>query len=271
MAIIKKTFYLNPSNYNLEIYIPDGATKKLPCLFFIPGNGERGTDANKLYVHGPLKFIKDGWRPPFIVVGFQPSGPWGNFIDVQRGLDEILKPEYQIDRDNIFLTGLSGGAAALGEYIKMQADERFVKIRGVIPMSITMAAQCGDFYQKTDVLCKTDLRYKDISVWGISGSLDSHTEKFRRFIQLMIIAGYDAKFTEYKGGHSGWNTFYDPKYKDSEGESLYDWMMKKVSSVTPETPAPTPNPIPPTPQPTPITVVEEITIQIMSDGTKRIK
>lgn len=72
-------------SYNLEIYIPNNTTGALPAVIFIPGNGEVGTDRNKLYTNGPLKYIRDNaWSPNFIVIGAQPSSTWPNEIFVQR-------------------------------------------------------------------------------------------------------------------------------------------------------------------------------------------
>ncbi len=228
-------------SYNLEVYIPDNTTGLLPAVIFIPGNGEVGTDRNKLYVHGPLKFIRDnGWKPNFIVVGAQPAGPWPNQIVVERFLLELFtNPIYRINQNKWYLTGLSGGADGIFLYIKNQPNATFIAPKAIVPFSYTKDAACGNFYDGSDYLCGTDLRYINIPTWGLAGWYDSHHDKMKRFVQLLIQAGYPARWTSYKlpmnstnqpfSGHCCWNTYYSPDYKENINGinmNIYEWMLQ---------------------------------------------
>lgn len=222
--------------YNLEIYIPAGTTTQKPAVVFIPGNGEVGTDRNKLYTNGPLNFIKNsGWRPDFIVIGAQPSAIWPNNAFTHTVLSHLVATSsYFIDPNKLYITGLSGGAQAIDMYIRNQASP--VPIAAVVPMSYTYVTSCGDYYTQTDYLCGTDLKWATIPAWGFAGSNDSHFGKMKRFFDLMIAAGYDARWTTYAGGHSGWNTFYNPSYRETvNGVSMniYEWMLTKSRGTTP--------------------------------------
>ena len=232
--------------YNLEIYIPAGTTTQKPAVVFIPGNGEVGTDRNKLYTNGPLNFIKNsGWRPDFIVIGAQPSTIWPNNAFTHTVLSHLVATSsYYIDPNRLYLTGLSGGAQAIDTYIKTATTP--VPLAAVVPMSITYDASCGDYYTQTDYLCGNDLKWATIPAWGFAGSSDSHFGKMKRFFDLMIAAGYDARWTTYAGGHGGWNTFYNPSYRETvNGVSMniYEWMLTKSRGTTPP---PTGDTAPPT-------------------------
>lgn len=227
-----------PYSYNMDVYIPaepaEPSAGGWPTLIFLPGNGEVGTNRNLLYVNGPLRFIRDNaWRPPFVVAAVQPPAEWPNEIVVDRFLKALVNnPIYKVDPKKIYLTGLSGGAAGIFEYIKNQPEASFISPAAIIPMSITWDAQCGDFYQNTDFLCGTDFRYSRIPGWGFAGLADSHHDKMKRFFDRMIQAGYTIRWTSYQGAHCCWNTFYNPSYTES-GKSIYDWMQQFPLQVLP--------------------------------------
>lgn len=269
MATFKHSTFKNPSGrftYNYAIFDPSNGTKKLPALIFIPGNGEVGTNVNELYANGsPLEQVRSGRiTPDFMVIGFQPTAIWPNALTMQWAIDYFLST-YNIDQDNYFLTGLSGGAQGIFVYVRDTPDAAFKSPRGVIPMSITVDAQCGDYYKKTDRLCGTDLRFKNIAVWAMCGDGDSHFPKMQRYIQRMLEAGYDAKWTTYKGGHGGWAEHYNPSFKEN-GQNIYDWMKSKINAPTPE-PTPTPEPEPePEEPPTPSKKLIA-TIKVYDDGS----
>jgi hypothetical protein len=75
-------------------------------------------------------------------------------------------------------------------------------------MSITSEAQCDNYTR----LCGTDERFKDIKLWAMDGANDSHLGKQRRYTELMIAAGYPAKWeTIPNTGHCCWDVQYSRK------------------------------------------------------------
>lgn len=217
-------------SYNVEVYIPDNTTGRLKTMFFFPGNGEVGTDRNKLYVHGPMHYIQSGWKPNFIIVACQPTDIWANQIIVDRFLDGVFSnPIYRVDSTKWYLTGLSGGAAAIFNYVTLSTNEEYRRPSAIIPFSITTGCQCGDFYAETDYLCGTDFRYQLIPSWGFAGSGDSHHDKMKRLFTRMQQAGWNARWTSYSGGHCCWNDFYNPAYKESINGvqmNIYEWALQ---------------------------------------------
>lgn len=214
---------------NAEVYIPDNLKGPFPAVIFFPGAGERGTNKEALYTNGPMNFIRGGWKPNFIVAAFQPerTTPYGP--DTQKFLTWALKA---LPISSFSLTGLSYGAGNIFEYINKTEAGLYLKPYAIVPMSITTNASCGDFYAGTDNLCGNDVRYKEFKTWGMAGTQDSHYQKMKRFIQRLIEAKYPAKWSEYTGGHCCWNTYYDPKWKDKDGLSIYDFMVAQVATTT---------------------------------------
>jgi len=71
--------------------------------------GERGDDLSLVKKHGPPKLIDAGRQFPFIVVSPQcPKDRWWEPLEVSSLLDEIVA-NYKVDRERIYVTGLSMG------------------------------------------------------------------------------------------------------------------------------------------------------------------
>jgi hypothetical protein len=217
--------------WNLELYIPDGVpnSAKLPLMLFNTGNGEIGNaeqDRAEIYRNGPMKFVKEGWKPDFVVGGCQSTGGWAGYPFFLAMLEELTGGGYPVDKEKIGITGLSGGAHACIEYVNKTPKDRYIPIKVMIPMGITPSIP---LYPE---------RYNDIHVWGFGGSTDSHMVKLRDFVLKLP----NGKFTTYKGGHSGWNNYYTPNYKEND-QNIYDWSLSKFGLVVP-TPVPVPEPEP---------------------------
>src|SRR5216110_3428987 len=81
--------------------------ERWPLMLFLHGIGERGSDVNKVKVHGPPKVVEKRKDFPFIVVSPQcPADSWWRPFELLSLLDEIQK-DYRVDPDRVYLTGLS--------------------------------------------------------------------------------------------------------------------------------------------------------------------
>src|SRR5438067_11719457 len=122
-TITVKTDYL--------LFLPEGYSKdtdkKWPLMLFLHGAGERGSDVNKVKVHGPPKIVEKRKDFPFIVVSPQcPADSWWRAFELLSLLDEIQK-DYRVDPDRVYLTGLSMGGFGTWE-LASQAPQRFAAI-----------------------------------------------------------------------------------------------------------------------------------------------
>lgn len=245
------------TTFNLEGYRPDGVTGNLPCVLFIPGSGECGIDASKLYVNGPLKFILGGWAPSFMVLAAQPIPNYppsrGDVPYFMRAvLKEITNGSYGVDPKQIVLTGLSYGAATILEYMQYEDAADFIKPIAAIPMSIGWALSGGNDKDNTDFITGNDSRYATIPLIGICGTVDSFYSEMDNFFTKIIAAGYPATFISAANqGHTGllWNGFYDPTFHPVQlggKQNIYDSAFTKGNSVSAPPVAVSPPPAPKT-------------------------
>lgn len=252
--------------FNVKIYTPDNTTGNLPAFIFFTGRGESGMDASLIDVNGPFYFIKNkAWLPNFIVICVQinQNQAPGPLPLVQCALQTLSDPQYRIDWNKWYLTGLSYGAATLIGYLQTQTDALFKKPTAVIPMSINMNPGTGSRFDAVFTLGGTDLRFKDIPAWGFCGTADSFYDTMSKYWVALKKAGYIAPWATANEGHGPWNPWYDPAFKDaSVGSNIYDWALR-YSNATVVTP---PVIVPPVVTPPPAKTIKSVTI-LYTDGT----
>lgn len=188
--------------------VADSAEKKFPLLLFLHGGGESGDSLVKVRRNGPPKLIARGKKFPFLILA--PQNPhkkkWWDTKAVKQLLDTIVANN-RVDKNRIYLTGLSRGGGAAWE----------------------MAVQYPETYAAMAVVCgMTPVPYaswidKNMPIWVFHGTEDqsipiSESEEMVKKLREM---GYDVRFTKYKGvGHDSWIQAYDT-------ETLYDWFVKQ--------------------------------------------
>lgn len=185
----------------------EGGDQKFPLILFLHGSGERGTDIQRVKVHGPAKMVGtiaelDG----FLVVSPQcPAGGRWDVKRLRRLLDEVIG-RFSVDETRLYLTGLSLGGYGAWE-MACQYPGLFAAIAPV----------CGG--GKTEVAS----RLVNTPVWAFHGNLDSAVPVARSVEMIEAIrasGGREAKLTIYEGvGHDSWTRAYaDP--------ALYRWMLR---------------------------------------------
>lgn len=200
----------NGDSYPYLIYLPKDydakSGKKWPVLFFLHGSGERGTDINKVKIHGPPRLINEGQDFPFIVIS--PQLPEKLLWDVGR-LDATMKHAFKglkTDKSRIYLTGLSLGGmgtwAWAGTHTKLFA--------AIIPV-------CGM------VNPVEASKFVNTPVWGFHGAKDDVVPfQGTSFIlsDIKIAGNQNAKITLYpEANHDSWTqTYANPE--------IYEWLLK---------------------------------------------
>lgn len=179
--------------------------RKWPLMLFLHGAGERGSDVNKVKVHGPPKIVENKKDFPFILVSPQcPENKWWEPQEVIALLDEI-QSKYKVDPDRVYLTGLSMGGFGTWE-TATQYPERFAAI---VPI-------CGGGRPYTAA------RLKNLPTWVFHGEKDPVVpiKRSEEMVDALNKAGGDVKFTRYpEAGHDSWTE----TYKNPE---LYEWFLK---------------------------------------------
>ena len=190
------------------LYLPPDYDKKdsWPLMVFLHGAGERGTDLNKVKVHGPPKLIEQGKNLPFIIVSPQcPNDQWwpGLEREVIALVDEITE-KYKVDTGRVYLTGLSMGGYGTWS-IGCSYPDRFA---AMVPI-------CGGGRPfRANSL-------KNMPIWAFHGAIDPVVplKESQQMVDAVNKAGGHAKLTIYpEAEHDSWTQTYDnPK--------LYDWLL----------------------------------------------
>jgi len=183
--------------------------KSWPLVLFLHGAGESGSDLNKVKAHGPPKLVETRGPFPFILVSPQSPGRGWNPDVLNALLDSVIR-EYRVDKNRVYLTGLSMGG--YGSW-RLAADhpERFA---AVIPI-------CGA--GKPEDAAKL----KSIPIWAFHGAEDKAVP-FQRSVEMVeaikAAGGTTIRFTtlEYVG-HNSWEAAYATP-------EIYTWLEKQSAS-----------------------------------------
>ncbi len=202
-----------------------GSGKRWPLVMFLHGVGQRGTNISDLFLHGPPKLAATGMDLPYVLLAPQcaPDQYWQN--DVLLALLDRIVAEESIDKDRVYLTGLSMGGYATW-YLGMKHPERFA----------ALAPICGGGQVLDVVLADSrSEELKQMPVWAIHGADDSvvpASESEQMVLALRKLGNRSAKLTVYPGvGHDSWTqTYDDPKF--------FEWMLAQTRSGRFVTPVP---------------------------------
>lgn len=205
------------------------ADKSYPLVVFFHGAGERGTDNEKQLVHGMADLASDDVmeeHPSFVIAPQCPDAmqwvdvPWTADIHsmpkepthamrLSLELIGVLQNEFSIDKNRIYVTGLSMGGFGAWDAIQRQ-PKRFA----------AAAPICGG---GDAALAK---QIADIPIWAFHGDADGvvKVKRSRDMISAIKDAGGSPKFTEYPGvGHNSWTATY-------ANREVYAWLFKQRRS-----------------------------------------
>lgn len=195
---------LYPHWVHLPSAYPQDEDASWPMLVFLHGSGERGDVLDLVKMHGPPKLAEAGQDLPFITVS--PQCPLGqNWLPRQVvDLVDSLSAAYRVDRDRIYLTGLS-----MGGYGTWDIAARYPNTFAAI------APICGGGNPATAA------RFAHLPTWVFHGALDSVVpiEESQHMVDALSAAGGNARFTVYpEAGHDSWTEAYNTP-------ELYDWFL----------------------------------------------
>ena len=178
--------------------------RPFPLLVFLHGSGESGDDLNRVKANGPPKLIETGKEFPFIVLSPQSSGRGWNPVVLNALLDEVIS-NCRVDKDRIYLTGLSMGGSGTWQFAAAY-PQRFAAIAPI----------CG---AARGIDAAT---IKDIPIWVFHGAKDDAVPiaRSKEMIEALEKAGAkQVKFTEYPdAGHDSWTVTYD-------NPEFYAWLL----------------------------------------------
>lgn len=195
------------SNYLL--YLPrDYQTQDIefPLVLFLHGSGERGNDIEKVKTHGPPKLVNEGTEFPFILVSPQcPDHMFWN-VDILSALLDEIEANYKVDKNRIYLTGLSMGGHGTWNLALHQPD-RFAAIAPV----------CG--WSNPEEAC----RISHIPAWVFHGAKDFLVplKSSEEMVNALKECEADVQFTVYPDvTHDSWTETYN-------NEEFYNWLLEQ--------------------------------------------
>ncbi len=193
---------------NYLLFLPESYgkdDKQWPAIMFLHGSGESGSDLSLVKKHGPPKIVETKRDFPFIVVSPQSARRGWNADVLAALLDEIVL-SYQVDRDRVYLTGLSMGG--YGTWSLAAAYPK--KFAAIVPI-------CGGGSTEDAP------RLKDLPIWVFHGAKDDAVplKRSEEMVEAIEAAGGKVKFTVYpEAEHDSWTAAYD----DPE---LYAWLLQQ--------------------------------------------
>lgn len=194
---------------NYLLYLPeDYGTKKetWPLVLFLHGAGESGDDLQKVKKHGPPKLVDQGKNFPFIVVSPQSARGGWDAQTLNALLDDVTA-HYKVDKDRIYVTGLSMGGFGTWSLAAAFPD-KFAAIAPICGGGNTNDAK----------------KLKNLPIWVFHGAKDRAVPAARS--EAMVKALKDAgaeqvKFTLYPDAeHDSWTVTYD-------NPEFYEWLLKQ--------------------------------------------
>jgi predicted peptidase len=194
------------------LHLPRGylaSTHAWPLVIFLHGSGERGTELDRVKVHGPPRHAAAGRDYPFVLVSPQlPEGRQWSAVELHALLAQ-LRSELRIDAARVTATGLSLGGFGVWEWASAFPQD----LAGIAPV-------CG-FGRPGDVC-----RMKEVPVRAYHGDADDIVPLAgqQACIDALRACGGTADFTIYRGvGHDSWT----PAYEDP---ALVPWLMARRRS-----------------------------------------
>ena len=194
------------------LYLPKDYRQKpsWPLVLFLHGIGERGNDLQLVKKQGLPKLLAAGMEFPFIVVSPQcPNDHWWEPLELKTLLDEVVE-KYKVDRDRLYVSGLSMGGFGTWALAAYQPD-RFA----------ALAPICGG----GEPLWAA--RFARVPTWVFHGAKDPAVplERSRQMVEALKRAGGNVKFTVYpEAQHDCWTeTYANPQ--------LYQWLLAQKRSA----------------------------------------
>ncbi len=188
------------------LFLPEGyekSEKDYPLILFLHGAGESGTGLARVKKHGMAKVVETKKDLPFIVVSPQSPGRGWNPETLNALLDRIIL-DYRVDRDRVYLTGLSMGGYGTWT-LAAQHPERFAAIAPI----------CGGGNPKDAS------KLKDLPIWVFHGAKDPTVPiaRSQEMVDALKAVGSSVKFTVYPNAvHDSWTETYD-------NPELYAWFL----------------------------------------------
>lgn len=198
--------------YQYALHKPEGTSQK-PLIIFLHGSGEKGTDIEKVKVHGPFKYLKTNTIDSYVLAPQCPENKYWESESLYQLIQKVIKDNKNIDTSRIYLTGLSMGAWGAWNLAFAHPDmfAALVPIAGFVDR-VPMLENC---------------KIKDIPTRIYHGLVDDVVD-VRYSIDIykkLKDCSVDIELTIFDdANHDSWTRVYD-------NEEVYKWMLSQRKTV----------------------------------------
>lgn len=194
-------------NYGYVLQSPENKKDKKPLIVFLHGSGERGSDLEKVKIHGPLKYTKTHQVDAYILAPQCPDNDYWDAEVLYRLIQKIQK-EHSIDPQRIYLTGLSmGGWGAWN--LAFAHPEMFASL---VPI-------CG-FVDRVPMIENCKIAAIPTRIFhGLLDDVVSADYAITIYKRLKACENAKVQLTIFDdANHDSWSRVYD-------NPEIYDWML----------------------------------------------
>jgi predicted peptidase len=209
-----KTVVVTKYEMGYVLHKPANTKDNKPLIVFISGDGEKGTDLEKVKVHGPLKYLKTHELDAYVLAPQCKEDENWNIGSIYELIVKIQK-ENPIDANRIYVTGLSSGGWAAWNLALSYPDT----FAAIVPISgfVDLIA--------LESICKIS----SIPTRIFHGLLDDVVRvdyAINIYKELQKCNTRNAELTIFDdAGHDSWSRVYD-------NQEIYDWMLKQTKQNT---------------------------------------
>ncbi|MFN7020351.1 MAG: prolyl oligopeptidase family serine peptidase [Phycisphaerales bacterium] len=230
-GILLRSVSIGGSKHRYAVYVPAGLDLSIPApaIVFLHGRGECGVDGLRQLAVGlqPAALWNDEAWGRFIII--QPQKPgyddrWVQHEELVLACLAAAEREWRIDRDRVYLTGLSQGGAGTWA-IGANHPELFAAIAPVCGFVHSPGRGTNDGDEAERARIAESLAAARIPVWAFHGEKDDvvRPDQTRRLIGRLSSGGRseDVRATYYPdANHNSW----DKAYRD-DGAALANWFL----------------------------------------------
>jgi predicted peptidase len=195
---------------NYLLYLPpnyENQTDTFPLIIYLHGGSVRGDNLEKLKTYGLPKLIEDGNQYDFIIASPQcPENTYWSKINWFDTLYRELVSKYRIDKNRIYVTGISAGGFGAWH----AAMDNPNRISAIIPL-------CGGCNDSSEI-CKIN----HLPVWTFHGTNDNLIDinETERLVRRLKTCNGNIKFTRLDStGHNIGHIY--------ENQEIYDWFLQQ--------------------------------------------
>ncbi len=229
-GFLNRSVHVNGMEYPYQVYVPSGYESRTdwPVILFLHGAGERGSDGlaqTEVGIGSAIRRDPGLYRAVVVFPQVPDDRRWpGEAAEAAvTALDATLE-EYAVDRDRVYLTGLSLGGNGTW-YVAYQHPEKFAAI---VPICgwVTGREQAPDWMDAAsprEAVTAVAERLQGLPIWVFHGEIDTvvPVEGSRTVVQALRELGADVRYTELPGtGHNAW----DPAYRSPD---LAAWLLSQ--------------------------------------------